>query len=146
VALATGRLRRDGDGDTLETAKIEMGTVNPDPQMKKTGKARRSIWFIVVIVLISPFASCSYISHERNAAFNSVQIGDTRYKVINAFDAKFVSKPSGVAYTKYDTGGCWSPCVERLWFENILSMDIEAWSFDLDKEGRVVGKGKWNSP
>jgi hypothetical protein len=146
VALATGRLRRDGDGDTLETAKIEMGTVNPDPQMKKTGKARRSIWFIVVVVLISPFASCSYISHERNAAFNSVQIGDTRYKVINAFDAKFVSKPSGVAYTKYDTGGCQSPCVERLWFENILSMDIEAWSFDLDKEGRVIGKGKLNSP
>jgi hypothetical protein len=114
--------------------------------MKKTGKARRSIWFIVMIVLISPFASCSYISHERNAASNSVQIGDTKDKVIDAFDAKFVSKPSGVAYTKYDTGGCRSPCVERLWFENILSMDIEAWSFDLDKEGRVIDKGKWNSP
>ncbi|PTR32892.1 hypothetical protein C8J98_104103 [Luteibacter sp. OK325] len=114
--------------------------------MKKTRKARRPIWFIAVIVLISPFASCSYISHERNAAFNSVQIGDTKDKVIDAFDAKFVSKPSGVAYTKYDTGGCQSPCVERLWFENILSMDIEAWSFDLDKGGRVIGKGKWNSP
>ena len=114
--------------------------------MNTIRKAPRSICFIVVTVLVSPFASCSYISHERNAAFNSVLIGDNKHKVIDAFDAKFVSKPSGVAYRKYDTGGCQSPCVERLWFENILSMDIEAWSFDLDKEGRVIGKGKWNSP
>ncbi len=100
----------------------------------------------VLVSLITPFVSCSYISDKRNSAFDAVKTGDTRGKVISAFDAKFVSKAAGNAYSKYDISGCQSPCVERLWFENIMSMDIVAWSIDLDKDGHVVDKGKGKSP
>ncbi|APG03669.1 hypothetical protein BJI69_06960 [Luteibacter rhizovicinus DSM 16549] len=62
-----------------------------------------------------------------------------------AFDAPFVARQAGRGYTKYEDTGCKSPCVERLWFENKLSL-VEAWSIDIDREGRVVDKGRWVSP
>jgi hypothetical protein len=37
-------------------------------------------------------------------------------------------------------------CVERLWFENRLGLDIEAWSIELDRGSRVVHKAHWVSP
>jgi hypothetical protein len=109
-----------------------------DLRTKEGWDIGRLVRVTVLVALMSLFASCSYISHKRNTVFDAITPGDTREKVISAFEATFVSKAMGNAYSKYDNTGCQSPCVERLWFENIMSMDIEAWSIDPPAVGRDV--------
>jgi hypothetical protein len=105
----------------------------------------RIVAFAMLFIVVAPSASCAYISNSRNSALDSVRLGDTRAEVIAAFDTTFVAKASDVGYPKYEGIGCKSPCVERLWFENRLSL-VDAWSVDLDKDGRVVDKYHWSSP
>lgn len=107
---------------------------------------RRRVGYTALFIVVAPFASCSYISHGRQSALDSIALGDTRDDVIAAFDTTFVARASGVAYPLYDDIGCKSPCTERLWFENTLSKGFEAWSVDFDKEGRVIDKYHWSSP
>lgn len=49
-------------------------------------------------------------------------------------------------FARYASQPCGGDCAERLWFENRLSLDTEAWSVELDKSGRVIKKSRWISP
>ena len=96
---------------------------------------------------VAGIGACSVKSHRRNSAFDAVQVGDTEANVI----ARFGTQPSfrerpGALFSRYASQPCGGECSERLWFENRLSLDTEAWSVELDKTRRVIKKSRWVSP
>ena len=111
----------------------------------------RSVLTVVLLLIgaaiVASIAACSFKSHSRNSAFDAVQVGDIEAAVI----ARFGMQPSvrerrGAPFARYASQPCGGECVERLWFENRLSLDTEAWSVELDKNSRVIKKSRWLSP
>lgn len=105
------------------------------------------VLLIVGLLIAVGIGSCTYVSHVRNRAFESVQVGDAESKVIDLFGVQpSVREKPGALFARYATAPCTEPCAERLWFENRLSLDIEAWSVELDRDRRVIKKSRWVSP
>jgi|SRR5258708_33024547 len=101
----------------------------------------------VIVVLVSYIARCSFIASSRGKAFDAVQIGDTESSVVARFgSAPSVREKQGTLFARYASKPCTSPCFERLWFENRLQFDIEAWSVEIDQSAHVVDKAHWVSP
>jgi hypothetical protein len=120
------------------------------PTSSSKGK-KKSLLAVAVIAIIAVLASyigrCAFITGNRNKAFDAVQIGDTEANVIARFGtAPSVRERQGVLFARYASQSCMNPCVERLWFENRLAFDIEAWSVEFDRGARVVQKTHWSSP
>lgn len=113
-------------------------------------KARCSMIFVLSVlgvILVCFVGACSITSHFRNSAFDAVQVGDTEQMVIERFGVQpSVREKAGVLFGRYASQPCSGPCVERLWFENRLSLDTEAWSVELSKDRRVIKKSRWISP
>jgi hypothetical protein len=83
---------------------------------------------------------------KRQAAYDSVKIGDTADFVVAQFGDPSVKEGPEKPFFRYAAKKCEFPCTERLWFENRFALDIEAWSVSLGPDGRVVGKYHWLSP
>jgi hypothetical protein len=111
-------------------------------------RLNRTIISIAVIaaILMSYFATCMYIKMKRQAAYDSVKVGDTADSVILRFGDPSVREGQEKLFSRYASSRCQSPCVERLWFENRLALDIEAWSVSLGSDGKVIEKYHWVSP
>ena len=90
--------------------------------------------------------SCSIIGSSRDKAFDSINIGDTRTQVIEKFAAPYFSEPESQKYLRYTGVKCQSPCVVKLWFENRMSLDMEAWSVEFNGLGNVIKKTRLQSP
>ena len=102
---------------------------------------------LIAIVVTSYVGGCSFISRARSDAFDRVQVGDLESVAIAVFGVKpTVRETASVPFARYASKPCSSPCIERLWFENRLSLDTEAWSIEIDANGRVVKKTRWTSP
>ena len=98
---------------------------------------------LLCLLILSPacyVAACCVFSNSRKAAFYQVQTGDTRQSVLVRFGTPTHVEREGVSFNHYSTTPCAAPCVERLWFENRLNSDLEVWSVELDRHGRVVEK------
>jgi hypothetical protein len=100
----------------------------------------------VVAVALLYMAACSYVRAKRQEAFNSVNVGDMATSVVARFGTPSVRERPEKLFPRYTSSRCQSPCVERLWFENRLALDLEAWSVSLESDGRVVEKYHWVSP
>ena len=100
----------------------------------------------VAAVAFSYITICSYVQAKRQEAFNSVNEGDTASSVVARFGTPSVREGPEKPFSRYGASRCQSPCVERLWFENRLALDLEAWSVSLGSDGRVVKKSHWVSP
>jgi hypothetical protein len=97
-------------------------------------------------LLLSYLAACAYIKNDRQAAYDSVKIGDTVDTVITRFGSPSMRDGPDKIFARYASSKCEPPCVERLWFENRLALDIEAWSVSVGSNGRVIDKYHWVSP
>lgn len=106
---------------------------------------RIALLFVIVIPALYA-SSCTYTSSRRNKAFDSVGVGDTKEAVIQKMGSPSVREVPGALFSRYASQQCQERCAERLWYENRLSLDTEAWSFELDKIGQVVEKTRWVSP
>ena len=98
---------------------------------------------LLCVLILSPalyVAACCVFSNSRKEAFYQIQPGDTRQAVLARFGKPSQVERPGDAVGRYSGVPCTHPCAERLWFENRLSSELEAWSMDLDQNGRVVGK------
>ncbi len=82
----------------------------------------------------------------REAAFNQTSIGDNHMDVVSRFGPPSATDGEGQTFARYATEQCKPPCHKRLWFENRLFLDVEAWSVSFDSNGRVIGKYHWVSP
>ena len=80
-----------------------------------------------------------------NAAFDQVSVGDTEASALVMLGAPSVREVPGKPFLRYATTPCQSPCVERLWFENRLLLDIEAWSVEVDARHTIVSRAHWVS-
>ncbi|WP_228893676.1 hypothetical protein [Pseudoduganella aquatica] len=105
------------------------------------------VLLLIGVAVAGSIGACSYKSRVRNSAFDAVQVGDTEASVI----ARFGTQPSvrekpGALFARYASQPCGGECAERLWFENRLSLDTEAWSVELDKNSHVIKKSRWVSP
>lgn len=78
------------------------------------------------------------MTERRANAFAIINTGDTREVVLARFGRPSHIERPGALFTRYASQQCQNPCVERLWFENRLTLDIEAWSVTL----RYPGNGK----
>jgi hypothetical protein len=109
--------------------------------------APAAVLLVIGALISAGIGSCTFVSHSRNGAFEAVQIGDSERRILDLFGVQpsVREKPSAL-FSRYASAPCEAPCVERLWFENRLSLDIEAWSVELDKDGRVIKKSHWVSP
>lgn len=105
---------------------------------------------LFVLLVASPLmyvASCSYLSHSRRAAFDTVAEGDTQEAVVSKLGSTYrVEKAGGEPFLRYASRGCVAPCVERWWVENRMAFDTEAWSIEFGSDGRVIRKVEWSSP
>ena len=100
----------------------------------------------ITTILFAYVGTCIFIKMRREAAFESVRIGDTADFVVARFGSPSVTEGPEELFSRYATSKCKLPCAQRLWFENRLALDTEAWSVSLGVDGRVVGKYHWVSP
>jgi hypothetical protein len=101
----------------------------------------------VLVASATYVTACTVVADGRNKAFAAVSTGDTESTVIARFGRQpSVREPQGQLFARYAPHPCSAPCVQRLWFENRLAFDIEAWSVELDQDGRVIRKAHWVSP
>ena len=102
---------------------------------------------IVAGFFILYFGGWFFISYCGNNAFNIIEIGQTELDIISTFKKEpSMRERSDSLFSRYADRPCSSPCVERIWFENKFSLDTQAWSFELDKNRRVINKARWLSP
>ena len=115
---------------------------------KSARKAQRRILVWAVLLLPAVYVStCSYVSHRSATSFDAISVGDAEDKVIELLGRPSVREMAGgQPFGRYGGKLCNAPCAERLWFENRLSLDTEAWSVDLDANRRVIDKSRWMSP
>jgi hypothetical protein len=103
--------------------------------------------YMVGVLIAAGIGSCALPSHYRNRAFESVRIGDSENRFLDLFGVHpSVREKPNALFVRYASAACEAPCAERLWFENTLSLDIEAWSLELDEDRRVIKKSHWVSP
>jgi hypothetical protein len=100
----------------------------------------------MALIILSYVMTCSYVRTKRQSSYDSVKIGDTAEFVIGQLGIPSVRETPENQFLRYASKKCQMPCVERLWFENRLALDIEAWSVSLGNHGRVVEKYHWVSP
>lgn len=105
-----------------------------------------SIVAILLVIIVTYGSACAYVRIKRQASYDSVRIGDTADVVLAQFGDPSVKEAPDKFFGRYASTKCRSPCVQRLWFENRLALDIEAWSVSLGSDGRVVEKNHWISP
>lgn len=100
----------------------------------------------MAVVVLAFVGSCSYVSYERSVAFEKVNLSDTEEEVAAAFGGRpSYSERGASVFNRYATQPCRPPCDFRIWYENRLSLDTEAWSIGIDQDGRVVEKTRWTS-
>ena len=105
-----------------------------------------AVFLAIGMAVVGSSGACAYKSYFFNAAFDAVQMGDTEASVIARFNTQPTEREKPVAlFARYASQPCGGDCIERLWFENRLSLDTEAWSVELDKHRRVIKKSRWIS-
>jgi hypothetical protein len=126
--------------------KIARKNVPTLPIMKKVSWSA-IVMLAIGVVFAAYIGVWVFFSNVRNQAFDLVQIGDAEHEVIALFGTEpSMHEKQGILFARYATKPCSSPCVERLWFENRLSLSGEAWSIEVDQSGRVIDKSRWVSP
>lgn len=101
---------------------------------------------IIVLIPLLYIGSCSVVSHQRERGFDQVKEGDTEQHVIRVMGEPADRETPSHRMVKYGAPECIAPCVQRLWYPNKLSLMGEAWSVELDGEGKVVHTAHLTSP
>lgn len=102
-------------------------------------------WLFLVIPIFY-ISTCSIISYSRTRSFDAVEVGEGRNSVIVKLGAPSKIEMPDHLFVRYAATQCKTPCVKRLWYENRLAFDSEAWSVELDADDVVVHKAHWVSP
>lgn len=105
----------------------------------------KTIGFLALAVMGLYLVACSGLSTSKSRAFDSIKLGDSRAAVVEALGTPDVRELPEKLFARYASRPCSGACKERLWFENKLSLEIEAWSVELDENGHVIHKAYWHS-
>jgi hypothetical protein len=110
------------------------------------GRILKAVCGSLLAVILLYVGGCSIKTARLQRQFDSVSVGDAADQVIKVFGAADVKETKGAPFFRYSSNRCVDPCDVRLWYENRMTLDIEAWSFDIDRNGRVAHKYHWVSP
>ena len=108
-----------------------------------------SRWVILGLLALplGGIGACALNAYRADKAFDAISIGDSEARVIERFGSQpSVRERPGSPFTRYASQACEGDCTERLWFENGLSLDTQAWSVELDLNRHVIRKARWISP
>jgi hypothetical protein len=104
------------------------------------------------LLLVTYVLSAIVITYAQNRALQGTVIGTpeisarTSFWFTPAVETAAASEPGpGKNFTTAGTR-CTAPCIRRLWWIHPLLPDMEAWSVDLDNNGRVSKSYHWTSP
>lgn len=112
-----------------------------------TRKAPMVVGTILILIPVLYFTSCSIVSNQKARAFERVHLGDTEQQVIETMGVPTDREIStGRRLVKYGIAACTTPCTQRLWYPNNLSLAGEAWSIEFDATGHVVHTAHIASP
>ena len=102
----------------------------------------------ILIALLLPCWAVTGVAtrYVREADFNTVKAGDSYGAVLQKMGNPSSIDAQGETLLRYTPEPCLAPCVKRLWYENRLMLDLEAWSISVDSSGKVVDKYQWMSP
>lgn len=103
---------------------------------------------LLSVAIIVSIGHCIYKNNKYKEAFASTVIGDSESVVEERFGIPGVRKSLGQAFSAYESVGCKTPCVERLWWEAPFPIPrgFEAWAVDIDDAKHVVHKMHIVSP
>jgi hypothetical protein len=102
-------------------------------------------WMLLLVPAIY-VSSCSYRSYAEDKAFGAIHVGDSMDDVRTIMGQPDAYEKAGRKSPVPFSSGCHSPCAERLWYLNRMSLIGESWSVDFDTRRRVVDKAFWESP
>lgn len=112
--------------------------------MSTTSRIAAMVTMAVPVLYIG---SCSAITHMREHGFAHIKKGNTESQAIAAMGLPFDREIAGIRrLPQHGAPECVSPCSQRLWYPNRLTLTGEAWAIDLDKSGRVVDTAHITSP
>lgn len=106
----------------------------------------KAFLFTVAALVVIYIGSCSAISVTTTKKVQQIRKGDSKGSVLEALGRADVVETEGEGFTRYASTKCSESCVERLWYENRLSLDTEAWSVEVDDNGNVTHTAHWTSP
>lgn len=107
-------------------------------------------WILAPIALVFFLVSAWIFAVEHTSKrvgrkFDAVEIGADRKEVIELMGRPHYLETSK-NFQRYADQQCQLPCVQRVWYENKLSLGVEAWSIGFDGDGHVIEKYRWVSP
>jgi hypothetical protein len=106
----------------------------------------KSLILLLVLIPVSYLATCSVMSYRINSKFESIEVGNSHADVLKVMGVpSSIEKPNKL-YKRFASSPCAGDCSLRLWYENRLDIDIEAWSFEFDSNDLVIEKTHWLSP
>jgi hypothetical protein len=80
-------------------------------------------------------------------AFEKANVGDDAAAAVARFGEPSIRETPLVVSHRYSGKPCTPPCIERLTWENpVLLPGMEAWTLEVDGNGRVLRKDHWVSP
>ena len=91
-------------------------------------------------------SSCTWIKHSRTFSFESVNIGESLTETISKMGTPSHIDSGSEYFARYIDWPCKGPKCKRLWYENRLFLDIEAWAIQTDSAGHVIAKDHIVSP
>lgn len=103
--------------------------------------------FMGALVLVVYVGACSSNSHRIQARFETVAVGASEARVMATMGAPDATDGPDTVNALYASRTCEPPCTRRVWYYNRLqAQGIEAWSFELGADGRVLHAAHWVSP
>ncbi|WP_145608980.1 hypothetical protein [Nitrospirillum amazonense] len=100
----------------------------------------------LALILATVIAAAFYTTTRTQSSFDTIEVGQTEKSVIGILGRPSVTEYPSRPFTRYAVHGCETPCARRIWYENRLALDMEAWSISIGDNGTVLEKYHWLSP
>lgn len=113
--------------------------------MKKVPILKINVALLIIVPTLY-VGGCSLKTARLQNRYDMISVGDSIDRVEKIFGPADVKETGQKPFLRYSSNACLDACSIRLWYENRMTLDIEAWSFDIDRNGRVIGKYNWVSP
>lgn len=108
---------------------------------------RRVAVAALLALVVLYVGACTFNRHRLQTRFESVAMGASATEMAQAMGLPDEFDSDVTVNALYASRPCEAPCVRRAWYYNRFQPEgIEAWSFDLDSDDRVVGAAHWLLP
>jgi hypothetical protein len=112
---------------------------------------RRRLWSYsaaaLLVIVAAYLTSCTVNKHRLETNFEAVTVGTTEADFLARMGPPHAADSSSTVNATFASRPCEAPCTRRVWYYNSLQPPgLEAWSFELDANGRVVRSAHWVSP